>query len=91
MLRRFRQGYGKGTALVDGTCHGNIPAMSAGYGPCQAETQPRSRLRPALIAAVESLENPVQVSPGDADSRVFNRDSYIVVLGPGKRNLDFSP
>ena len=87
----FRQGDRKGAALIHGARYGNVPAMSPGNGPCQAETQPGSRLGPALVAAVESFENPVQVGPGDADSRVFNGDSYIVVLGPGKRDLDFSP
>jgi hypothetical protein len=59
MLRRFRQGYGKGTALIHGARYGNVPAMSPGNGPGQAEAQPCSRLGSALIAAVESFENPV--------------------------------
>jgi hypothetical protein len=91
ILQSFRQGDIKGAALIHGARYGNVPAMSPGNGPCQAETQPCSRLGPALIAAVESFENAGQVSPGDADSRVFNRDSHIVVLDLGKRNLDFSP
>ena len=90
-LHRFRQADIKGATLIHSARYGNVPAMSPGNGPCQAETQPGSRLGPALIAAVESFENAGQVSVGDADSRVFNGDSYIVVLGLGKRNLDSSP
>jgi hypothetical protein len=90
ILQGFWQGDGKGAALIHGARYGNVPAMSPGNGPCQAETQPCSRLGSALIAAVESFENAGQVSVGDADSRVFHGDSYIVVLGPSKRNLDFS-
>ena len=58
-LKRSRQGDIKGAALVDGTCHGNVPAMSSGNGPGQAQAQPCSRLGSTLIAAVESSENPV--------------------------------
>src|SRR5262245_45105633 len=89
-LKSFRQGDIKGAALIHGARYGNVPAMSPGYGPCQAEAQPCSRLGSALVAAVESFENTGQIGLGDAGARVFNREDDIVTLALRERNINVS-
>ena len=79
----------KGTALIYGACNSNITAMRPGNSPGQAEAEPCSRLRPTLIAAIESFENPLLIGAGHTDSRVFDGDGY-VLLRPVKGNLNFS-
>jgi len=75
-----REGDCKGASLMECARGCDVSGMGPGNGPGQAETQSDACLGSALIAPVESLEDPEEVILRYAASSVFDRDNHLCII-----------
>ena len=72
------QNEGEGAPLSGGACHRDAPLVGAGKGSCQAQAEACPGLGPAVITAVESLEDMGEIACRNADPSVLDSHDHLI-------------